>query len=493
VERACRGWMMKFRSARRIGFLVAMSGILCLAAAQGQAQEGSFETRASGPASRLTPEQLADLVAPVALYPDPLLSQILVASTYPLEVVEAQQWLRRNPALTGESLTDAARQQNWDASVQALVAFPDVLALMTEDVQWTLALGNAFLAQESDLLAAVQRLRRRALAGGRLSTTPEQTVSTEEESGRTIVQIEPADAQVIYVPQYDPAYVWGPPAWDAYPALSYGYGFGFAPGIDLGFCFGGWGAWVGWGGWGWCPNWYGGSVVVNGPFFHRYHYGGGYGGHGGHGGYGGHWGNGSGDWHAWRHDPGHRGRVPYGSGRPPARAQAATPGFRGATGRSEDWRTGKRASSPYAYRTGTLTSRSEVTRGAGRIAGDPWRGAGRTIGDSWRRAPSAPRASAPWRTASVSPRRSSAPAPRYGSAPRRVAPSRTYSSPVPRTSSAPRTYASGGPTRGFGGGAGSRGFGSSGGHGFGGGSRGIGSSGGGRGFGSGSHGGGPRR
>src|ERR1017187_10010703 len=104
----------------------------------------------------LSPEQLDTLVAPIALYPDALLSQVLVPSTYPLEVVEAQQWLQRNGSLKGQQLTEAARQQNWDASVQALVTFPDVLAKMNQDVQWTTALGNAFLAQQSDVMAAVQ-------------------------------------------------------------------------------------------------------------------------------------------------------------------------------------------------------------------------------------------------------------------------------------------------------------------------------------------------
>src|ERR1035441_5801857 len=116
------------------------------------------------PDQSLSPDQLNDLVAPIALYPDPLLSQVLVASTYPLEVVEAHQWLQKNGSLRGQQLTDAARQQNWDASVQAMVAFPDVLTTLNQDVQWTTALGNAFLAQQSDVMTAVQRMRARAQA-----------------------------------------------------------------------------------------------------------------------------------------------------------------------------------------------------------------------------------------------------------------------------------------------------------------------------------------
>src|SRR5580700_1436888 len=132
---------------------------------------------------------------------------------------------------------DAARQQNWDASIQAMVAFPDVLAKLNQDVQWTTALGNVFLAQQSDVMAAVQRMRARAQANGRLSTTPQQTVTTETQGGQNAIDIAPVDPQVIYVPQYDPAYVWGPPAWGYYPPLFYpgiGFGFGFGPGIYLG-------------------------------------------------------------------------------------------------------------------------------------------------------------------------------------------------------------------------------------------------------------------
>jgi hypothetical protein len=113
--------------------------------------------------------QLEGLVAPIALYPDPLISQILVASTYPLEVVEAYQWLQQNPGLTGPALTQAAGAQNWDPSVQALVVFPDVLRRLNEDVNWTTSLGNAFLNQEADVMAAIQQMRVSAQQNGRLS------------------------------------------------------------------------------------------------------------------------------------------------------------------------------------------------------------------------------------------------------------------------------------------------------------------------------------
>src|SRR6185369_3775326 len=126
------------------------------------------------PGQTLTPDQLSDLVAPIALYPDPLLSQVLVAATYPLEIVQAQQWLQRNPGLSGADLTAAAAQQNWDPSIQALVVFPDVLKRLNDDVTWTTTLGNAFLAQQQDVMDAVQRMRRQAQEAGKLASTPQE-------------------------------------------------------------------------------------------------------------------------------------------------------------------------------------------------------------------------------------------------------------------------------------------------------------------------------
>src|SRR5271165_418199 len=246
------------------------------------------DQQAAAPRTALTAQQLDNLVAPLALYPDPLLSQVLVAATYPLEVVEANQWLQQNRSLTGTALMDAAKQQNWDASVQALVAFPDVLARLNQDVRWTTDLGNAFLGQQKDVMAAVQRLRAKAQANGKLKSTPQETVTTQTQDGQSAITIQPADPQVIYVPTYDPAYVWGPPAFGYYPSLYYPtYGFGWGFGIPIGGFYAGWG---GWGGWGWGCNWYGGGIYVRGAFFGRY----GYGGYGYRGGYAGNRG--------WSHD-----------------------------------------------------------------------------------------------------------------------------------------------------------------------------------------------
>jgi hypothetical protein len=140
----------------------------------------------------LSPEQLDNLVAPVALYPDPLLSTVLAASTYPLEIVEAQQWLQQNGNLRCDPLMDAAKQQSWDPSVQALVALPDALRLLSNDVRWTTDLGNAFLAQQADVMSAVQRMRSRARANGRLTTTPQQVVTTAVQDGQSAIEIQPS-------------------------------------------------------------------------------------------------------------------------------------------------------------------------------------------------------------------------------------------------------------------------------------------------------------
>jgi hypothetical protein len=235
-----------------------------------------------------------------------LLGQVLAASTYPLEIVEAGRWLQQNGNLRGQQLIDAAKQQNWDPSVQALVAFPDALNLLDKNIQWTTDLGNAFLSQQSDVMSAIQRMRARASANGKLTSTPQQVVTSDTQNGQSAIQIQPADPQVIYVPVYQPYYVWGPPVWGAYPPLWYppgfGFGFGFGPGIYIGAFFPGW---LGWGGWGWGCGWFGGGLFVNGAFFGHYGY---------HGyGYGGYWRGGYGyaGRSAWVHDPGHRIGVAY--------------------------------------------------------------------------------------------------------------------------------------------------------------------------------------
>lgn len=253
------------------------------------------------PGQTLTPDQLDGLVAPIALYPDELVSQILVASTYPLELVQAFQWLQRNPGLTGPALTQAAQQQNWDPSIQALVVFPDLVKRLNQDITWTTNLGNAFLAQQPDVMEAVQQMRLRAQQSGKLSSTPQLIVTNTNAAGQPIIDIEPANPQVMYVPYYDPGYFWGPSLYYPYPNWFYppfigGAYWGFGIGINMGFYFGG--GWGGWGGWGWHPGWGNRSIIVNNSFIHRNNFNAGR--------------NGSLSGNStWTHDASHRGGVPY--------------------------------------------------------------------------------------------------------------------------------------------------------------------------------------
>jgi hypothetical protein len=162
----------------------------------------AFQSQAAAPASqpaRIPTEQLDSLVAPVALYPDPLLAQVLAASTYPLEIVQLQQWLARNKELKDKQLADAVAKEQWDPSVQALAALPDVVNRLANDIQWTSDLGNAFLAQQSDVMDAVQRMRKKAEDRGTLKTTEQQKVETKVVESKSVIVIEQANPQVVYV------------------------------------------------------------------------------------------------------------------------------------------------------------------------------------------------------------------------------------------------------------------------------------------------------
>jgi hypothetical protein len=225
------------------------------------------------------PEEIDQLVAPIALYPDSLLAQVLMASTYPLEVVEAARWSKANPKLKDQALQDALQEQTWDASVKSLTAFPQVLAMMDEKLDWTQNMGDAFLAQQKDVMEAVQRLRAKAQAEGNLKTTNEQKVTVQPAAPVNVEQnvnvqqpagapaaaaptqtiiIEPADPQVVYVPQYSPS-VYG--AWPApaYPPYSY-----YPPGYMAGTALLSFGVGMAVGGalWGDC-DWGGGDVDID--------------------------------------------------------------------------------------------------------------------------------------------------------------------------------------------------------------------------------------
>src|ERR1035437_1709350 len=235
--------------------------------------EAPIEASAQSPA--LTADQVNSLVAPIALYPDELVSQILVASTYPLEVVQAHQWLQQHSDVKGQELTAAAQKQNWDPSVQALVVFPDVLKRMNQDVTWTTNLGNTFLAHQADVMDAIQKMRVRAQDAGKLSSTPQQKVVNTTENGHPIVAIEPANPEGVYVPDYAPVWIWGPaPVYYPYPYWYYpppplGGWCWWGPEIVLGAFFIGW---SGWGGWGWHPGWHDRAVIFNNAFVVRNHF-----------------------------------------------------------------------------------------------------------------------------------------------------------------------------------------------------------------------------
>jgi len=208
-------------------------------------------------------EKLDALVAPIALYPDPLLAQSLAASTYPLEVIQLQQWMANNIYLKDQALADALEMQPWDPSVQAMAAFPDVVKFLSDNVAWMTDLGNAFLAQQADVMAAVQRMRARAQRNGNLSTTPEQTVQIQTaEGGEQSILIEPANSEIVYIPSYDSTVVYGDSAY-AYPTLYYasplyyrtGGALAFGAGVALGAAWGG--------NWGYGCKWANGNINVN--------------------------------------------------------------------------------------------------------------------------------------------------------------------------------------------------------------------------------------
>ncbi len=174
-------------------------------------------------------EELDQMLAPIALYPDSLLAQILMAATYPLEVVQADRWVRANKNLPPEARNDALDRQSWDPSVKALVPFPDVLAMMSEKLDWTQRVGDAFLAQEADVMATIQDLRAKAYAAGNLRSTNQQLVKREG----TIIVVEPANPQVVYVPVYSPTVVYGPWWYPAYPPyVVYPYRY-YSPGAAI--------------------------------------------------------------------------------------------------------------------------------------------------------------------------------------------------------------------------------------------------------------------
>ncbi len=225
-----------------------------------QDAQATVQTAKAPGYTQQSPEQLQQLVAPIALYLDSLVSQILAASTYPEQVVEADRWLQAHPGLKSDALGLAVDQQPWDPSVKALAAFPSVLGNMDKNLSWTSSLGDAYYNQQSDVMDAVQFMRRQAQKAGNLKTTEQQTVTTEDSN----VSIEPVDRDVVYVPAYDPWLVYGYPiaewpGWYPYPGIWFG-----GPDLSFGVGFGiGWFGGFGWG-WGhWGCDWHDRTVIYN--------------------------------------------------------------------------------------------------------------------------------------------------------------------------------------------------------------------------------------
>jgi hypothetical protein len=288
------------RSGFRRQALYGVIAIVCVASLPWSsplllAQE---ETTTTEEAPKIPNDQLDSLVAPIALYPDAMLAQTLAASTYPLEVMQLDQWMDKNKNLKDKALADAVAKQPWDPSVQSMAAFPDVVQRMAENIQWMTDVGNAVLAQQKDVMDAVQRMRAKAQGTGNLKTGSEQKVETKTtQSGQQVIVVEQANPEAAYVPSYDPAVVYGAaPA--EYPYYPYSYP-GYQPGTALA-----WGSAIAVGGvwahnnWGNC-DWDNGDVTINNNNNFNKNY------------------NknvnktGTGQGNGWQHNPQHRGNAPY--------------------------------------------------------------------------------------------------------------------------------------------------------------------------------------
>jgi Protein of unknown function (DUF3300) len=223
-------------------------------------QTGQSNEQSPAPPVKQSPQELQQLVAPIALYPDALVAQVLAASTYPTEIVEADRWVQAHSQLKGEELAKEVDKQNWDPSVKAVAQFPSVLENMDKNLSWTSSLGEAYANQQQDVTDAVQAMRQQARKAGHLNSNEQEKVTTQ---GNTVV-IEPANPQVVYVPAYDPWLVYGAPivaypGWYPVPGIFWGgVGLSFGIGFGIGF-FGGFG-W-GWGHWGY--DWRGHGAIYN--------------------------------------------------------------------------------------------------------------------------------------------------------------------------------------------------------------------------------------
>jgi hypothetical protein len=291
----------------KLPLLAVLIGAAAILPLGSNAQDNAAPPQQAAPpqdaAAALPPGQLDQLVAPVALYDDALLADILTASTYPLDVVEAHRWVGdpANAALNGDALANALASLDWDPSVKALVPFPDVLANMDDHLDWTERLGEAFIAQQGDVMDAVQRLRHRAQTAGSLKTSPQETVASDGDD----VTISPPPDDMIYVPSYDPWCAFGAWPYQVYGPYYYApwsgacgeddYGIAFDTGLLLPFAYWDWGYF----------DWRGRHILIRRGRYDAYHLG--------------HRADLPGRGHAdlghgedvWTHDPAHRDGVPY--------------------------------------------------------------------------------------------------------------------------------------------------------------------------------------
>jgi len=255
--------------------LAPLVAVVLLAIVAGNALAVDPAPAAAAPAAKpFKKDELASLLAPIALYPDEIVAQILMAATYPLEIVEANRWVQKNTNLKGEALAAEAKKQPWDPSVQAMTAIPDVLKMMDEKLDWTQKLGDAVLAQQKDVMDMVQELRAKAKAEGNLKSDDHMKVTTEAAPASAsatatastttqVIVIESADPQIVYVPTYNPVTVYGYWGYPAYPPYYYpppiGYpGTGFWWGVSVGVRIGVWG-----GAWNNHCDWHGGDININ--------------------------------------------------------------------------------------------------------------------------------------------------------------------------------------------------------------------------------------
>ncbi|MBV9957658.1 MAG: DUF3300 domain-containing protein, partial [Acidobacteria bacterium] len=236
----------------RCGCIVTCAALLAPGTFVLRAHEADPLPVAAPDEAKIPADQLDALVAPIALFPDEMLGQTLVASTYPLELIQLQQWLEKNPGLKDKKLVDAVKKQPWDPSIQAMAALPELVKRLADDIQWTTDLGNAFLAQQGDVMDAIQRMRAKAQGTGALVSNQQQKVETQVVESKSVIVIEQANPEVVYVPSYNPTVVYGPPVYP-YPPVYYppyptggviaASAISFGVGLAMGAAWGG--------GWGW--------------------------------------------------------------------------------------------------------------------------------------------------------------------------------------------------------------------------------------------------